>query len=77
MEADNVIMEGLAFGMPPGGCKALREHLLHELKMRLLVKGRVKAEDRSGALEVVAAQLELRHGVHCKQRHVQAMQDGT
>ena len=55
MEADHMVMEGLAFGVPPGGGKALREHLLHQLQMWLLIEGRIKAQDRSGSLEMVAA----------------------
>ena len=46
VEADDMIMEGFTFGMPPGSGEALREHLLHQLKVRLLVKGRVKTEHR-------------------------------
>lgn len=68
VEADDVIMEGLAFGVPPGGGKGLDEHLLHQLQVRLLIKGCVKAEDWSGALQVVAAQLQLCHGVNCRTR---------
>jgi len=50
VEADDMIMERLAFGMPPRCGKALREHLLHELQMWLLVKGCVKAQHRPGSL---------------------------
>ena len=39
VKADDMIMEGFAFGMPPGSCKALSEHLLHQLQVRLLIKG--------------------------------------
>ncbi len=46
VEADDMIMEWLAFGMPPGSGKALCEHFLHELQMWLLVKGCVKAQHR-------------------------------
>lgn len=55
VEADDMVMERLAFGVPPGRGKALSKHLLHQLQMRLLIKGRVKAQDRPRSLEVVAA----------------------
>ncbi len=43
MEADDMVMEGLAFGVPSGRGKALSEHLLHQLQVRLLIEGRIKA----------------------------------
>ena len=65
MEADYMIMEGLAFGMPPGSGKALSEHLLHQLQVWLLIKSGVEAQDGSGPLQVVAAELQLCHCVDC------------
>ena len=37
-EADNMIEEGLAAGVTLGRRKGLRQHLLHQLQVRLLVK---------------------------------------
>ena len=65
MEADDMIMKGFAFGVPPGSGKALGEHLLHQLQVRLLIKGRVEAQDGSGPFQVVAAEFQLCHGVDC------------
>ncbi len=62
-----MIMERLAFGVPPGCGKALCEHLLHELQMWLLVKGCVKAQHRPGSLQVVATELQLCHCMYCTQ----------
>ena len=66
MKADDMVMKGLAFGMPLGSGKALSEHLLHQLQVRLLIKGRVKAQDGSGSFQVIAAEFQLCHGVDCK-----------
>lgn len=60
-----MIMKGFAFGVPPGSRKALGEHLLHQLQVRLLIKGRVEAQDGSGPFQVVAAEFQLCHGVDC------------
>ena len=38
VEADDMIMERFAFGMPSWGGKALCKHLLHQLQMWLLIK---------------------------------------
>ena len=65
MEADDMVMEGFAFGVPPGSGKALSEHLLHQLQVRLLIKRRIKAQDGSGPFQVIAAELQLCHGVNC------------
>lgn len=45
VKADDMIMEWLAFGMPSGCGKTLCEHFLHELQVRLLIKGSIKAEN--------------------------------
>lgn len=38
-EAEHVVQEGLALGMPLGGGKHLSQHFLKQLQVRLLVKG--------------------------------------
>ena len=69
VEADDMIMEGLAFGVPPGGGKGMREHLLHQLQVRLLIEGCIKAQNRSRPFQVVAAQLQLCHCMDCTSEH--------
>ena len=67
-----MIMKGFAFGVPPGSGKALREHLFHQLQVRLLIKGRVEAQDGSGPFQVVAAEFQLCHGVDCMSEAVRS-----
>ena len=69
VETDDMVMEGFAFGVPPGGGKGLREHLFHQLQMWLLIKGRVKAQDGPRALQMVPTQLQLCHCMHCTTQH--------
>jgi hypothetical protein len=48
---------------PPTPTSHLREHLLEQLQVGLRVEGRVERQHRARALQVVARQLELVHGV--------------
>ncbi|KAI3482422.1 hypothetical protein L1887_54980 [Cichorium endivia] len=63
-EGDDVVDKRLGLARAAGHAKHLREHLLDERPVRLLVKLLVETENRARALETVAGHLELVHGVN-------------
>mmetsp|Transcript_3054 Transcript_3054/g.4898 ORF Transcript_3054/g.4898 Transcript_3054/m.4898 type:complete len:256 (+) Transcript_3054:479-1246(+) len=66
IKGEDVVQEGLHLVVPVRCGEGVREHLLDELEVRLLivVKRGVEVQCRAGELEVVPCQLELSHGVH-------------
>ena len=55
-----LINEKITLRMIFGRVKRVRQHLLSELQLRLLVEVLVETEQRTAILEVVAGELDLR-----------------
>jgi hypothetical protein len=58
-EAHDVVGEGLYFAAAGGHAEGVGEEFLDDAGVRLLVEAGVEAEDRAGALEAVAGEVEL------------------
>jgi hypothetical protein len=58
-EAHDVVGEGLDFAAAGGHAEGVGEEFLDDAGVRLLVEAGVEAEDRAGALEAVAGEVEL------------------
>lgn len=50
-EAEDMVQEGLALGMPLGSGECLSQHLLQQLQVRLLVKGLQQCTDFSSGMD--------------------------
>ena len=63
MKGQNVIDEGLTFGMISGRAEGLDEQLLDDGVMRLRLERLVERQERSRRLQAISGHLQLGHGV--------------
>ena len=69
-EAHDVVDKGLDFSARLGHAEDLGEELLDDAQMGFFLKGGVEGEDGPRALEAVADEVELLHGVQVLQVHL-------